>query len=411
MSVRENTLIIYKLENIIEWDEKRHDDNSNGVCFVCEGKIIITNYHCISLAKHIYTEEYGELKIINVSSIYDIAILTFIDEDKFENFPNPIPLSKLNPIIPQKNEQIYFLDINDNDSKVKNLQIESVSCYGERNKKIYINCEYKEYRPGQSGSPCYNNNGDIIGLITEYNKKKNLLEIYPTIYILQIMKSSYSSTLFFNYRIIYNDLQITSSLSKKLKEDDIIHYINNEKINNGLIFCQKIQYFIDIHTYISINYKPKEKIKLSIERNNKEKNINVEAQDLERYDFIPSLFNKEYINYKNIIFVEINKEIIDYYKENNIKIMGPYFKYYNRENKKNKKIVIPIDFYNIELNNKSIINLIHNENKIRRVGTINKINKKQINNLNDMRKIIEKTKKPLNIEYEFDVDEYETIQL
>ena len=385
MSVRDNTLIIFCIDTILKWKKKIREEEffCTGHGFVCEGNIIITNYHVISLSKNIYTE-YGELKVLKKSYVNDIAILTFINNSDFDNFPNPIPINSLNPIIPKKNDEIYFIKIDENKKDIHNLCVDNISYdSGIDIKQIYINCDYKEKSSGCSGSPCVNNNNEIVGIITQYNTEIDSLQILPIIYVLHLINSDNFYT-----------------LPNTINKYNII-YINDEKVENGLVFSQKIQYTIDIYTYTTLNCN--EKIKLTIEQKNKKKDIYINVIPTDYNTYIPFFFNNKYISYNNIIFVEISKEIIEYYR-----LVGPFFKYLFLDNKKDKKIVVPIENKsNLKLNN-----LFSNDSQFVRVSTIYKINNKKISNLDDMNEIILKNKKSeLKIEYEYDINKYETIKL
>lgn len=385
MSVRDNTLIIFCIDTILKWKKKIREEEifCTGHGFVCEGNIIITNYHVISLSKNIYTE-YGELKVLKKSYVNDIAILTFINNSDFDNFPNPIPINSLNPIIPKKNDEIYFIKIDENKKDIHNLCVDNISYdSGIDIKQIYINCDYKEKSSGCSGSPCVNNNNEIVGIITQYNTEIDSLQILPIIYVLHLINSDNFYT-----------------LPNTINKYNII-YINDEKVENGLVFSQKIQYTIDIYTYTTLNCN--EKIKLTIEQKNKKKDIYINVIPTDYNTYIPFFFNNKYISYNNIIFVEISKEIMEYYR-----LVGPFFKYLFLDNKKDKKIVVPIENKsNLKLNN-----LFSNDSQFVRVSTIYKINNKKISNLDDMNEIILKNKKSeLKIEYEYDINKYETIKL
>jgi len=381
MYVRDNTLIIFCVDSALEWKEKVREEEyfCTGHGFVCEGNIIITNYHVISLYKNIYTD-YGELEVLKKSYNNDIAILKFKDNDVFDNFPNPIPINSFNQNIPKKYDEINFIEIDEDKQNIHNLYVENVSY---DNNKIYINCDYKEKANGLSGGPCFNNNNEVVGIITQYNTENNLLQIYPIIYVLQLLKSD-------------NFYTLPSNVDKYN-----ILYINDEKVINGLVFSQNIQFNIDIYTYTILNYS-NQKIKLTIQQKNKIKDLYIDVIPIDYNTYIPFFFNEKYIKYNNIIFVEISKEIMEYYK-----LVGPFFKYLFLDNKKNKKIVVPIENKsNLELNN-----LFSNDSKFVRVSTIYKINNKKISNLDDMNKIILKNKKSeLKIEYEYDINKYETIK-
>ena len=143
MSVRDNTLIIFCVDSALEWKEKVREEEyfCTGHGFVCEGNIIITNYHVISLRKNIYTD-YGELEVLKKSYNNDIAILKFKDNNVFDNFPNPIPINSFNQIIPKKYDEINFIENNEDKQNIHNLYDENVSY---DNKKIYINMQKKNY--------------------------------------------------------------------------------------------------------------------------------------------------------------------------------------------------------------------------------------------------------------------------
>lgn len=385
MSVRDNTLIIFCVDRTLEWKEKIREEQyfCTGHGFVCEGNIIITNYHVISLSKNIYTE-YGELIVLKKSYNNDIAILKFKDNDVFDNFPDPIPINSFNQIIPKKYDEINFIEIDEDKQNIHNLYVENISYKDQLDiKRIYINCDYKEKANGLSGGPCFNNNDQVIGIITQYNTETNLLQICPIIYVLQLLKSDIFYTL-------------PSNVDKYN-----IQYINNEKVINGLVFSQNIQLNVDIYTYTTLNCLDK-KIKLTIQQKKKLKDIFIDVIPVNYNTYIPFFFNGKYIKYNNVIFVEISKEIMYYYK-----LVGPFFKYLHLNNKKDKKIVIPVE----NKNNLKLNNLFFKDSKFVRVSTIYKVNGKKINNLNDMIKIIQKNKKSeLKIEYEYDINKYETIK-
>lgn len=395
MSVRDNTLIIFNLQNQLTWIEhKREEDISSGHAFICEGQLIITNYHVISSSEKIYCD-YGELKVLSKSYINDIAVLTFIDKSNFEYFPEPISIKQLNPELPKINEELFFSD--------KKISVDSIS-YEKNNKNninaVFINCGEK-INNGYSGSCCYNSNNEVVGIITQYDPEKKCSQIIPTIYILNIIKLQRFYKLPFDYNIDNNNLVITYSDNKKIKEYDTILYINDQKINNGSIFCQNMKYNIDIQTFYTLSLS--NKVKLTLLRKGKIKEININGETTETNNYIELFFNRNYINYKGIIFIEINKEIIDYYNGEGINIAGPYIKYNNLKSK--EKIVVAID----KLSNIDTNNLIFNHDKFRFVSTIYRINKKKIKCLNDIKKHI--NKKSIDIEYEFNYDKYNTINL
>jgi hypothetical protein len=235
----------------------------------------------------------------------------------------------------------------------------------------------------------------------------------------------------FNTRFINNDCNIgykniLSNDNIKFKKEDIIIEINNLKFNdNGKIFIDELNYEISLDSYIlllntnNINFKYiKRDKKLKLKNNNIPKYITLNPKNYESYYNINiSSYDTDNFYYNGITFCEISEEILKFLenKNNNFNFTEIREYYSVKQIDNDKKYVIILDFdrtLNTDIQNDLIKYGLpyfykqcdSEENKIifddiKHLIKIEKIGRKNINNINDLKNLLINKKNTRSIKY------------
>ena len=277
------------------------------------------------------------------------------------------------------------VEIFDNKNKVINLKIDSLR-KGKYNLYQYAedyfynininNIDFKNFNNitndfnGLSGYPLLqssSNNCKFVGIINSFHQDnlKKILFIIPTIYVYRVLNehNKYNTfqgfcNLYFDYDILEKkklERKITNNFKNldylvvnntfgisynyysnilkeknlnNLKKNDIILEIDNLPIINGLIFDKNLNINIDIFSYNNLNKSVYDKTKFKIIRKNKNNEFNIKTieiynRSINSTKVIKYINKTKFINYKNNIFVELNKNlaniIINNSNNNNLK--------------------------------------------------------------------------------------------
>ncbi len=274
---------------------------------------------------------------------------------------------------------------------------------------------------GLSGSPCVDSENKFIGHVFSYddnNSSINIIPAYCLKYIFnEIMPKSIDrlKTIVIEGSIcsIYDDtnninlnaykIKKTNSIDYKIyeseksfvfKEKMLVTKINNLEINKeGNIFFDKINMFISPQSYVLLN-NDLEYLKIDgydmIDGNYSEFTVNIIPEILINYMPFSQYNNKNVVVYKNLVFVELNRDIINLVDdiEKNIKLTeilkNPYSK------KLTKQIVLIDILENVSEPNEKLKNFKNNLDK-NYFMFLNKINKKNINSFGDLMNEINST--------------------
>ena len=203
---------------------------------------------------------------------------------------------------------------------------------------------------------------------------------------------------------------VTNSYGKKnqdeLCKNDIIYEVNNQKINNqGELYDAQLDCNVPISTFISLNYMADDDLEIKVLRQNKkseydQKKIVLKLLPVERYKYVPLEFNQQHIECDGLIFIELNEELLQYYRNQNIILEGSLLEYYcetpyKKKNQLNDKIIIFVqinvdninkqDLLILKRNNLPLVNL---ENNIYSFPILTKINNQKIKKLDDIRGLL-----------------------
>ncbi|ARF11751.1 hypothetical protein Klosneuvirus_2_187 [Klosneuvirus KNV1] len=226
--------------------------------------------------------------------------------------------------------------------------------------------------------------------------------------------------------INYNDFEYKEKNTKclNLKTNDVIFKIDSKNItDNGYIFDDKLQSYIDYRTFISLNYICGDEISLRIMRctdikNNdyKEKSIVLRARPLNSLKYIPLISKNNIFEYHGLVFGEISENIINDYIDVGIHLGYSLKDYYINKPYRNDQIqiVVLLDIdknihkYLIDKINLNGLPLLHIKDKEYGIPIIKKINKHKITSLEKMKNIL--SKQPKNIIY-LDIDDIKKIKI
>jgi len=152
---------------------------------------IATNYHVIDGAKEIYVEINGldkKCNLIAVDKENDLAIL------KINNVSNFNVYSKLSSDKSETGSDIfvlgypYALSLLGNEIKLTDGKISSQSGFQGNSKTYQISAPIQ---PGNSGGPLFNENGDIIGIVSsKFTAGENVSYAIKSTYLLNLLKTN-----------------------------------------------------------------------------------------------------------------------------------------------------------------------------------------------------------------------------
>lgn len=180
-----------------------------------------------------------------------------------------------------------------------------------------------------------------------------------------------------NFKINYNNnpLTQTKTCGKNIKHDDILYKLDNIIFTDGAeLYYENLNCNMPISTYIALNFIMDELIPLEIykEKDNKTEKINVKACPISLYRIIPISYNNKFFRYKDLIFVELSEDRIDYYSSKElIETINDNFIEYPFNAKQLKLVII----------------VVTNNSKIEH-AIIKNIDKKKITSLDDISNIL-----------------------
>lgn len=402
-----NFMLEYIMSTLNFDDQVDHQNNNNYVCDIIingniDGKgIIIDKYvltlsHIIENNAHVYINDIKYNLLLNID-IYDICILSNSMEPDIININDFI--NKFDEFI--KNNCISLCEhskFNHYDFRIYNTNYElKFNNIDNINLKSYLypsipmglfnimNISLSELQSlccsGISGSVLESNN-KYFGLIVSQNND-SMLEIISFEIISDVIKSYIANQNNFNYLPLTISMDINCFTYRHILKNDIIKYINKQKIIQDNIYIKKYNLKIPYQTYILLFCFDKF-IDIDIIRHKKtviiEEKINIK---LCKYNFKNIFLNyKEtnlHVDIFNFTFKELSEEFLIKNTEKNIcKI--------NYDNIFNKKKIIylekinNVEKYNYYLDMKNDVYILH------------KISGHNINKLSDIKKYLSNKK-------------------
>lgn len=407
---------------------------------------------------NIYDSKIFDLKLslikTKINSNVNIEVIDFKNSD-FLNVKNKKFIKNINGVFKSIDEKKIISPID--------LCFDAIPCI---NIEINSNNESQnEKYNGLSGSLVKINNDPISMIIRTENKDKNCnnLVSLPICFIGYLIKNSlvkkkYLSSIIFDNEVceiefdnklkyennkikeklskkrkcgengnIYDGLIITNSFDiayKKIKtshkfkffKDDIILMINNKFIeNDGKVYCDILEYYVNISTYCMIHSYFDDKFNIVIMRTIYENNdkilgqkdivfeININSISVNHILPYNLNTNSYVISYEGFIFIELSDKLLEYFKKQKIFLCEALEVI--KTDKINKYIVlVHVDYNYIEnefkrgCNDMKKINFPYANNKIL---ILNKIGNENITDLNSLRGILLKRQSDKQTTYNY----------
>jgi hypothetical protein len=350
---------------------------------------VLTLSHIIENNTYIYSNNIKYNLLINID-IYDICVLSCSLEPDINDFINKLDDLIKNKCISLSNHNKFNHDkfnIYNINYELKFNQIDNINLKSYLFPSIpmglfnIINISPSELESlccsGLSGSVIQSNN-KYFGLIISQNEN-NILEIMPFEIISDIIKSYIANGNNFSYLPLTIDRDIICFTYRHILKNDIIEYINKEKLIQNNIYIKKYNFKIPYQTYILLFCVDKY-IDIEIVRNKKniiiEETINIK---LCKYNFNNIFLNYKETNLQIDIFNFTFKELSEEFLIKNTHKDTCEIKYDNIFNK--KKIIYlekinGINKYDIYLDMKNDVYILH------------KISGHNINKLTDIKKYL-----------------------
>lgn len=200
------------------------------------------------------------------------------------------------------------------------------------------------------------------------------------------------------FNITYQKISNNKTLANfKFAEKDIILAINARNINSkGMIYCDILDYDVDVFTYCLIFSYINDSIQVTFMRKNSIFTIKLVCKKInDIFTFHVKKFNN-YVEYDGFVFSELSTELLKYYKKQNISLYGNIKK--TKDDKINKYVaLVYVDYDYLKQNYKNkdkiseleALNFPYVNNKIL---LLNKIGNDNIVDLNSLRRILAKKK-------------------
>jgi hypothetical protein len=350
-------------------------NSSNGFVIQYRADLyIVTCLHgikdCYNITVQIDKEDEIELKIVYGSEEFDLAILkpsNDITEIIKKYNINVIDFNCITTVIPKQGKVRIITNRTTYETKIKNVCEEDS---GNNNFMIIPQITLTLRKDlvtlfGLSGSPCFVND-DFIGYIFSYNPTDNELKLIPTYcikYALEFMipkqiKNLKTIILDNSVCSIYDSEKDIKNNACKINESKLIEYkeknkdkyfsfkkntlifeIDNIKVNEeGKIYFDKMNTYLSPNVYILLNnqqeyfnFKGYELV-----------NGNYDTFDIDLYPILPLDFmifshnnHNKIVVYKNMIFTELNRELLALSEDIDSKIAdkleNPYSKKYFKQ--------------------------------------------------------------------------------
>jgi len=308
---------------------------------------LISVCHCIyeNTECYIVLKE-SRLKIDNSQILcipeLDIMLIN-VTNMEFINDKNEIDLTSINYKINHINPDTHLFVI-DSYSQVQSTNILNMqlckfnNLYPETLKYFASKPDYN--LEGYSGSPVYDNDGNILGIVNGYCNDMEYMTLTPFFFIKRILDELETYGIFSGlcgfyqqYEVYKRKLFITKKediehniynnnqkLLTKLFPEDIIYEVDNISVDfKGYIYCDLIGMNIDLKSYITITKTINSVTKFKVYRNRNKvyKNIDVIMGNRDYYSssYISIKTSKlETIWNKNKLFIKINSALWDYIK-------------------------------------------------------------------------------------------------
>ncbi len=330
-------------------DKKRITNINVGNIFeINDNKFVLTCYHCIRKSYNNTLFLKNESYKCNVHSInpeLELGLLSFEKCDlnnsyKMSDFE--IPFCRENRKFTIKT---FDIDLYVKTKAIKNIDISCsfhdilLSSHVSLNSpkmpfiRVTLDGNYNDISQlsGISGSIITNDKDKIIGIVS------SIIELYVYIipsYVITKFLANYSPSVSFLpiqynacifeqdelpskqiYGIYINNLY--GIKSKLLKNDIIIQIDNNNICEGNTIYDKNIDYPLDFNTFIALNIKCNDTIKMKVARlqkgSYKEKEIMVEIKALDKIKYIPIESNNKIFKFANMTFIELSEDTINYY--------------------------------------------------------------------------------------------------
>ena len=313
---------------------------------------IITTAHNLTNNIQIYLNGVL-LNLLYLNKDFDICILkeNDIDESTYtDEYLFDLNISDKNIFINDK--KLFILNFN-------KLNYSNISILGPPILLIncFVNDSSKRIVKGDSGTGLINNNNKYIGIISRYNPD-NSIDLIPLIHFKIIIDNNFKNN--FTYfpeltKIHKNKLLITSKSNqsnyndktKKLfKKNDILISIDNLKIDNGNIFCKILNINIPFNYYILLFNYDNISTKITITRKKKEIDLNLLFKSYNKYLSIPYTDITNYTKKNNVISIELNIDLFEYYFLTDISKLKSIneFNFFKNIQNKNKIFKIKIKY-------------------------------------------------------------------
>jgi len=167
-------------------------------------------------------------------------------------------------------------------------------------RQMYYLCKFEEkVEPGDSGTPIYNENEELVGIISIARKEDTFL--VPGFLIPNLINCKN------NKMIPYLPIKLTMNIENKiqviksdiLKSGDIITNIEDFKIKNDSIFSNELKDWIPIDTYILLFMIDKEFVNLKV---NDDTTFRLRIENMNKYLKYPFNPNPKYkSSYQNLL--------------------------------------------------------------------------------------------------------------
>lgn len=431
-----------------KYEKKIINKYSIGTCIKNNNNIyILACYHGIKNYEKILISKINSDKKIHVSCVssipeYDLALLKLNDIVDDYHFDSCYTMDDFEIKLDKYDIVVYGLMVNISNKITANIKkydcvIDSIQIDSNISmlypQMPYIIVDFKDFGTedyrGMSGSLCFHSG--IIGMLT--NAEGNKLMFLHSSIILKFLKNFINNEIkticcipfksricTINERIyahnINNDYGIIYGKDRIKLKDKIIIKFNDIMIQkNGNIFDDALNIDIPINTYIAIHYNDTDDIPIKIIDCNECKTIKIKPYDINKIAKIPYSNANKYINYNGLILVELTESII-IDLEKIMDINCECIDIFENDNYSNKGIkiiaLIDLDRSMLDDNENNMFDdigfpIVQNDDSTYSIPILQKIDRKQINNLDELITIIEnknidrtlqfKTKRTINI--------------
>ncbi len=450
-----STLYVKSSKKILPWRKSTQDQYSQSrslnIKIDDKTKLILTTNHSITHnSRKIYhvtsnsfineesTDSINKLKLIRRSKISDLALLGFgsnikrniIDYDvnnrKSIQF---LSLKKISKKIPSANSELYISvgDTINGPTEIRLVFDKMEFNYINGSKDLpptpiltsnIVSSERSELN-GLSGSPVFNTKNKVIGIVSQYNKLTNQINIVPSYLIHKIvndyLENRKEKVLGLVIPVESNEdgLIISKNCSRRIRKGDKITKINYKNIDsNCMVYSQEIKHRLPWNTFIMTLYNDETisiliKSKSDTGKSNYTFPIRKRLKHLNDYLKIDNIFKEDFEVISGYVFCELTFPLIKLFFENKVILHGPSIDIINRKNKspKSNKTVVMIDYLGSEREDifEGAINNNFNQKEFqnKKIFSLNKLGNKKIKNLSHLKLLMKRNKnKFLSLEYD-----------